>query len=236
MDLPDLFAVGVLTFFVSLIVLILVLYLKRKELKGSQRVRERITAIIAFSAALAFSSFLGVNAIHYGIYLKPYPGETLSGSLRAAIVIGAVALVWFSINSVLGGLEEFFESGEAQTREKEDFRSAVARELYTILKEFAGERVYHDIDFQIWSSRTGSSKIMILGTRDFDLLKHFYDRMEERSKYFVSRRGFSVPELDPLNKNCVQALSRAFTEIEWIREFVPDMVLLLPRAKKHVGL
>jgi hypothetical protein len=101
---------------------------------------------------------------------------------------------------------------------------------------FVDDAIHGDITFPNWCSRTEQSRIAILGKSDHALLKHFYDRIEERNRYLISRRGFNWTELQSLNRRCLQAMSQAFTGISWIKEFVPEMDSLLSQAKKKAGL
>jgi hypothetical protein len=244
LPLPDLLSIGVLVFVIAFSVMTVILCLRLKTIKEPRKLIEKITKIFAFAVALALSSFLGVSGIFYGLYLQPYPGETIGTTLRAAFIFGSGALVWFTLSSVMEQMERFFESSqkerkmrsEVQIKEKQDFRNSVATEMHTILKMFAEGAVHFDIAFPNWSSRVEQSKIAILGKTDYALLKQFYDRIEERNKYLISTRAvLNWPELESLNRKCIEALSQAFTGISWVKELVPDMDSVLSQVSMTWG-
>jgi hypothetical protein len=120
-------------------------------------------------------------------------------------------------------------------REREDFRNAVATETYAILKTFIVPLNYQDISYWSWSSKAKQSKVAILGKEDYLVLRSFYDAIDERTRYFESRHGFDVPTLEPLNQKCVEALSRAYSEVTWLKT-ASDTDSLLSKARKSVGL
>jgi len=123
----------------------------------------------------------------------------------------------------------------APDREREDFRNGVATEMHSILKKFIDPLNHLDISYLIWSSKAQESKAAILGKEDYLVLRSFYDAIEERNNYFAERRGFSVPALEPLNRKCVEALSRAYSEVAWLK-MTSDTDSLLLKARKNNGL
>jgi hypothetical protein len=124
---------------------------------------------------------------------------------------------------------------EITDRERKDFRNGVAEEMYSVLKRFTDPLNNFNIDHLIWSSKAEQSKATILGTDDYVVLRSFYDALEERNRYFVSRHGFDLATLDPLNRKCVEALSEAYSEVTWLKvSFETDT--LLSEARKNVGL
>ena len=117
-------------------------------------------------------------------------------------------------------------------RARLDFRHALASEMQTILKDFIGDRIEDNIRLSNWSSKHDRSKSEILGKGDYALLKGFYDKVEERNKYLASRHGFDWTILEGLKRECVDAYSKAFDGIPWLREPSADAKELLLRAKK----
>jgi hypothetical protein len=121
-------------------------------------------------------------------------------------------------------------------REREDFRNGVATEMYSILKKFIDPLNHGDISHDIWSSKAQQSRAAILGKEDYLVLRSFYDAIDERNNYFAGRHGgFSVPTVMPLNRRCVEALSRAYSEVTWLK-IASDTDSLLLKARKGVDL
>jgi len=148
-----------------------------------------------------------------------------------AIVIAVLLLIGLVAVYIVRSLSK--EKLASPLKEKEDFRNGIATELHTILKMFVGKINYYDIPCPIWSSKTDQSKVELLGKTEFELFRRFYDAIEERNKYLISRQGFNYSELVALNNKCIKALSEAYTEMVWLRSSVPDMRDLLSKAGKE---
>lgn len=124
---------------------------------------------------------------------------------------------------------------KSSTREKQDFKNAIATEVHAILKMFIDQLPHSDITYPSWSSKAEQSKATILNTEDYVLLKTLYDAIEKRNQHLASKDWINTSELHLVNRKCVEALSAAITEIAWIRGSA-DMDSLLSQAKKKVGL
>ena len=145
----------------------------------------------------------------------------------------------------LGWKEDFFvvESGgrpaeqptEITNREREDFKNGVAAEIYFLLKMFVDPLHHWNLDCRSWSSKAEQSKAAILGKEDYLVLRSLYDAIEERNRYFARGSGMSLDEVDPLNRKCVEAFSRAYSEVTWLK-IASDTDSLLSNARKNVGL
>lgn len=124
---------------------------------------------------------------------------------------------------------------EITNREKEDFKNGVATEVHSLLKLFIDPIHHWDINYPSWSSKAEQSKAAILGKVDYLVLRSLYDAIEERNTYFARRDGMSLDEVDPLNRRCVEAFSRAYSEVTWLK-IASDTDSLLSNARKNVGL
>jgi len=142
-----------------------------------------------------------------------------------------MALVIVGVSIILSDILLRIHSG----REKRDFRSGVAAETYSILKKFTDPLHHYDISPLIWSGKTPESKAAILGKEDYLVLRSFYDALEERNSYFAGRQMWSLQTVEPLNRKCVETLSRAYSEVTWLRT-ASDTDSLLSSARKSVGL
>ena len=136
--------------------------------------------------------------------------------------------------------EAFFvvESGAHPTQqptEMDDFRNGVATEVRSILKMFVDPLRHWDIGYPSWSSKAEQSKAAILGKEDYLVLRSLYDAIEERNMYFTRTGGIDVAEVDPLNLKCIEAFSRAYSEVTWLK-IASDTDSLLSKARKNVGL
>ncbi len=67
------------------------------------------------------------------------------------------------------------------------------------------------------------------------MLRSLYDAIEERNRYFARGSGMSLAEVDPLNRACVEAFSRAYGEVTWLK-IASDTDSLLSKARKNIGL
>jgi hypothetical protein len=121
-------------------------------------------------------------------------------------------------------------------RERQDFRSGIAAETYSILKKFTDPLNHLDIDHDCWSNKAPESRTAILSKEDYLILRSFYDAIDERNRHFALRHGgFNLTQLTPLNQTCVETLSRAYAEVTWLKT-ESDTDTLLSRARKSVGL
>ena len=167
--------------------------------------------------------------------LLPNQGFASADGIR----VFATATFLSVIASAAGGLVFLYwpqtHEVPVSDREKGDFRNAIATETYAILKTFIVYLNYQKISYWSWSSKADQSRVAILGKEDYLVLRSLYDAIDERNKYFDSRHGFDVPTLEPLNRKCVEALSRAYSEITWLR-ISSDINSLLLIARDYVGL
>jgi hypothetical protein len=126
--------------------------------------------------------------------------------------------------------------GAVSDRERQDFRSGIAAETYSILKKFTDPLNHRDINHPIWSNKAPQSQAAILDKEDYLVLQSFYDAIDERNKHFALRTGgFDLTKLGPLNRTCVETLSRAYGGVTWLKT-ESDTDTLLSRARKSVGL
>lgn len=145
-------------------------------------------------------------------------------SVIASAVGGLVCLYWPQPHVIL-----------ISDRERADFRSGIAAETYSILKKFIDPLNHLNIEHDSWSNKAPESRAAILGKNDYLVLQSFYDAIDERNKHFALRHGgFDPTELLPLNQTCVKTLSRAYSEVTWLKT-ESDTDILLSRARKSVG-
>jgi len=158
--------------------------------------------------------------------------------VRAAFVVASCYLVVMVVYELYKRLrqESTTKAQEPSSeREKEDFRNGVATEVYFLLKKFTDPLHHWDISYPSWSSKADESKAAILGKEDYLVLRALYDAIEERNSYFTRRRGMNLAELDPLNRTCIEAFSRAYGEVTWLK-ISSDTDSLLSIARKGVRL
>ncbi len=67
------------------------------------------------------------------------------------------------------------------------------------------------------------------------MVRALYDAIEERNRYFAWKGGMVLDEVDPLNRKCVEAFSRAYSEVTWLK-IGSDTDSLLSKARKNAGL
>jgi hypothetical protein len=151
--------------------------------------------------------------------------------IQLSIIITSTAAIGITLFLCLGQTQ----GTPTPDREKEDFRNGVATEMHSLLKMFIDPLHHWDINYPSWSSKAEQSKAAILGKEDYLVLRSLYDAIEERNRYFASRRGMSLDEVDPLNRKCVEAFSRAYSEVTWLKT-ASDTDSLLLKARKNVGL
>jgi hypothetical protein len=146
-----------------------------------------------------------------------------------------VALIIVGVSIISSDILSRIKTRLNPDREIEDFRNGVATEMHSLLKMFIDPLHHWDISYPSWSSKAEQSKATILGKEDYLVLRSLYDAIEERNRYFASRRGMSVDEVDPLNRKCVEAFSRAYSEVTWLK-IASDTDSLLSNARKSIGL
>jgi hypothetical protein len=169
----------------------------------------------------------------------------LSAAIAFVLVAGMVALAtygftdWFEtlfgIKAKVEPTAPVSQAVPTPDREKRDFRNGVAVEVHSLLMMFVDPLQHWHIDHPSWSGKADESKASILGKEDYLVLRSLYDAIDERNRYFASRQGFDLGTLDPLNRRCVETLSRAYGEVTWLKT-EPDTDTLLSRARKNVGL
>jgi uncharacterized membrane protein len=146
----------------------------------------------------------------------------------------ALVLVFVAatIITVIGVTLELDNRG-THAGERDDFRNGVVNEILSIMHQIVSDPTAHDIRCSHWVSRTKESRESLLGHEDHALLKTFYETLEERDRYFGSRRGFSVPVVQKLNHSCLDRFSEVYSGILWVRESVAQTNIdnLLSRAK-----
>ena len=126
MLLPPLLWIGGMIFLVAFVVMLVILLKKRETLKEQKR--KKLITIFLLSAGVALAVTLGINAIFYGWFGVPYPGESLDSSLKLAIVIGGGILI-------LDGLDRAWDFFEHSVLEKEDSEKEVTSKESTTRKE-----------------------------------------------------------------------------------------------------
>jgi hypothetical protein len=91
-----------------------------------------------------------------------------------------------------------------------------------------------DISYPTWSSKAEQSRATLLG-EDYHVLRSVYEAIEERNKYFARGLGMNLKDVSPLNRTCVEAFSRAYREVAWLKKET-DIHSLLMKARESVGL
>jgi hypothetical protein len=160
-------------------------------------------------------------------YASPYGQQVLTVTSIGAIFVCAAGVLAYSVWP-LGGVP-------SSDRERQDFRNGVAVEVYSLLTKFADPLQHRRTDHWSWSGKADESKAIILGKQDYLVLRSLYDAIDERNKYFDGTTGYDPTKVDPLNLQCVKALSRAYNEVSWLKT-ESDTDTLLARARKSVGL
>jgi hypothetical protein len=120
-------------------------------------------------------------------------------------------------------------------REKLDFRNGVAAEVYSFLPLFSDPLHHWNLRHPSWDDKASESKAAILGKEDYLVLRSLYDTIDERNRHFTSRGYLATDEVVPLNQACVEAFSRAYREITWLK-IASDIDSLLSDARSNVGL
>ena len=80
------------------------------------------------------------------------------------------------------------------------------------------EYINNDIDHYHWSNVDD-----MLKKRDYDLIKRFYDKIDERTQYFRNRLGnggFDWNELQKLNKAIFDEWKNIYDKITWFHNSV----------------
>lgn len=135
-------------------------------------------------------------------------------------IVGIMLLIW--------GIALF-------KNDKLNFRSGVVHEILGIMQNISTRQNYFDVSYSHWASRTGKSKENLLGHEDYGLLKDLYDRFQERNDYFRPRQSFSWPEMEGLNRSCIDAFSNVVDGVLWVKKAVPQTCIadLRSQAKRR---
>jgi len=159
--------------------------------------------------------------------------------LLAGVAIATLA-VFFWYLAILGALITFlliFNELSGRKSEKTDFRSKIVKEALTILDRILLTTASH-ISCAKWESESEDSKRDLLGNRDYELWKQFYDSVEQRNEDPGLKRGVNWEKFTKFNQAILNSFFEAYNAMPWVKASIPEdrITSFLSRAKESVSL
>ena len=146
-------------------------------------------------------------------------------SFRANVVLGVIVLVCgamssfnliFAVPATLAGIILLWGNIKTHETEKADFRKKIIQEALDNLDFVLDPNTLH-ISHANWDSKAEESKRDLLGHKEYDLWKKFYDSIDARNQN-IRDHGLAWNGFEKVNDQCVRSLLRIKDEISWVKE------------------
>jgi len=107
--------------------------------------------------------------------------------------------------------------------EREDFKGIAAEEVLLVLDHLADTASLPDVSYPCWRNKGEKAK-ELLGDRDYELWKSFYDNVKAYSNFLRvgKREGYHQQDLRKLRQTCFDSFFVIYKEVPWVRQFIPQ--------------
>jgi hypothetical protein len=168
--------------------------------------------------------------------------RTKIGLEFAVIVFGVLSIKYSYLGVLIGGIGLVLLYYEIRDHgiESADFREKILQEALDTLG-FVMDTNSARISCANWSSKTKESKQDLLGHKEYELWKEFFDSVEARNLHFQLHNLTPGPwnDFEAVNDRCVRSLLKIRDKISWVKESEEAnkrIAAFSKKAKEEAGL